>query len=197
MHPEARHFLGFIVAHYPEYFRNKRVLDVGAGDINGNNRMYFTNCEYHGNDVYPSPNVTIVSKTCDLPFEDHSFDTIISSECFEHDMYYAESLQRIVRMLKPGGLFLFTCATTGRAEHGTKRTSPECSFTCMLDDDAWCNYYKNLTEQDVQNAIPCKEVFGVNYSFYVNNRSKDLYFYGFTKDNESVIVPKMITYTPF
>ena len=37
----------------------------------------------------PARNVTIVSKTKDLPFEDASFDTIVSTECFEHDPEYA------------------------------------------------------------------------------------------------------------
>jgi hypothetical protein len=29
----------------PDFFINKRVLDVGSGDINGNNRFLFENCD--------------------------------------------------------------------------------------------------------------------------------------------------------
>jgi cyclopropane fatty-acyl-phospholipid synthase-like methyltransferase len=63
-----------------------------------------------------------VSKTKDLPFGNNTFDTIISSECFEHDPEYKESFIKIYNMLKPDGLFCFTCASTGRNEHGTRRT---------------------------------------------------------------------------
>ena len=77
-------------------------------------------------------------------------------------------------MLKPGGLFLFTCATTGRAEHGTRRTSPQDS---PLLDGIWADYYKNLTEEDI-----CK-IQGFTYTFpdgvfEIGNENFDLYFYG-------------------
>ena len=85
MHLEAKEFTLYVSSLFPNYFNNKKVLDVGSGDINGNNRFLFNNCEYVGNDVISAPNVTIVSKTKDLPFEDETFDTIISTECFEHD----------------------------------------------------------------------------------------------------------------
>lgn len=65
----------------------------------------FDNCEYDGNDVIQANNVTIVSKTKDLPFQDNTFDTIISTECFEHDPEYRESFSKIYKMLKPDGLF--------------------------------------------------------------------------------------------
>jgi len=112
MHEEARDFTIFVKKVFPEYFINKRVLDVGSGDINGNNRFLFENCHYDGNDVILAPNVTIVSKTKDLPFINNLFDTIISTECFEHDPEYKETFEKIYNMLKPDGLFCFTCAST-------------------------------------------------------------------------------------
>ena len=47
MHIEARDFTVFVKRIFGDYFMNKRVLDVGSGDINGNNRFLFENCEYH------------------------------------------------------------------------------------------------------------------------------------------------------
>ena len=67
MHPEDKHFTLFVKDLMPEMFVNKRVLDVGSGDINGNNRDLFENCAYDGNDVVEAMNVTVVSKTSDLP----------------------------------------------------------------------------------------------------------------------------------
>ena len=75
-------FTIFIKKLLPYYFDNKTVLDVGGGDINGNNRYLFTNCNYQANDVIDAENVTIISKTKDLQIEDEHFDTIISTECF-------------------------------------------------------------------------------------------------------------------
>lgn len=178
MHFEARHFTEYVKSLFPSYFYQKVVLDVGGGDVNGNNRELFDNCEYHSNDVVEAPNVTIVCETGKLTFANGTFDTIISTECFEHDMYYAESLKNIVRMLKPGGLFVFTCASTGRPEHGTLRTTPMDSYTVQQTANiAWHNYYKNLTAEDVVSVLPCDEIFE-SFAFYYHPHAKDLYFYG-------------------
>jgi len=177
MHPQAAHFLQFVKSVFPEYFKNKMILDVGSGDINGNNRYLFENCEYNGNDVIDAPNVTIVSKTKDLPFNDNFFDTIISSEAFEHDPEYKKSWLKIYDMLKPNGLFAFTCASTGRPEHGTERTSPKDSYGTIGGLQDMIDYYKNLTIQDLHKVLPLDEKFSEWRSYY-NPYSCDLYFFG-------------------
>jgi len=72
---------------------------------------------------------------------------------------------------------VFTCASVGREEHGTRRCGPEHSYTCFIGDIAWADYYKNLTTEDIKEAIPCDSIFS-SYAFYYNQVSKDLYFYG-------------------
>ena len=129
MHEQAKHFMSWAKSVLGDYFINKRVLDVGSGDINGNNRFLFDGCLYEGNDVIAAKNVTIVSKTKDLQIEDGTLDTIVSTECFEHDPEYEQSFNKIYKMLKPGGLFCFTCASINRPEHGTARTNPTASST--------------------------------------------------------------------
>lgn len=79
MHIQATNFTLFVKSIFPEYFNKKIVLDVGSGDINGNNRYLFKDCEYNGNDVVQAQNVTVVSKTKDLHFKSETFDTIIST----------------------------------------------------------------------------------------------------------------------
>ena len=153
MHPDARDFTVFVKKIVGDFFINKHVLDVGSGDINGNNRFLFENCEYNGNDVIEAPNVTIVSKTKDLPFQSNTFDTIVSTECFEHDPEYKESFLKIYDMLKPDGLFCFTCASTGRPEHGTRRTTPQDSYGTIGKLDDMSDYYKNLTELDLNEVL--------------------------------------------
>ena len=51
MHRKAIEFLSFIKSQLKDYFFDKRVLDVGSGDVNGNSRSLFENCNYEGNDV--------------------------------------------------------------------------------------------------------------------------------------------------
>jgi ubiquinone/menaquinone biosynthesis C-methylase UbiE len=185
MHWQAQNFTVFVKTILYMYFVDKIVLDVGSGDINGNNRFLFENCHYSGNDVCDAPNVTIVSKTKDLPFPDNTFDTIISTECFEHDPEYAESLKKIYKMLKPNGLFVFTCASTNRPEHGTKRTSPCDSYGTISNIDDMVDYYKNLTELDLNDVLNLQELFSA-YDTYYNSDSCDLYFVGIKKGENNL-----------
>lgn len=184
MHLQVKEFTLFVKKILADYFVNKKVLDVGSGDINGNNRYLFENCEYQGNDVIEANNVTIVSKTKDLPFEDNIFDTIISTECFEHDPEYKDSLIKIYKMLKPNGLFFFSCAGWGRPEHGTRRTTPNDSFGTIGNKEDMIDYYKNLTIYDVNEVLDLHNNFIVWDSYY-NMKSKDLYFVGIKKGDLS------------
>ena len=161
--------------------KDKFVLDIGSLDINGNNQEYFDNCNYIGVDIANGRNVDIVSKGHELGFPDQTFDIIISTECFEHDQYYEKTIQNIYRMLKSGGLLIFTCATTGRPEHGTRRTTPE-DAPLLQNDIEWSDYYKNLTEQDIRNIFNVENNFST-FEFSTNEISYDLYFYGFKKGN--------------
>jgi len=185
MHIQAKEFTLFVKSMLTDYFVNKKVLDVGSGDINGNNRNLFLNCEYNGNDVIQTKNVTIVSKTKDLPFEDNYFDTIVSTECFEHDPEYKLSFEKIYKMLKPNGLFFFSCASIGRPEHGTRRTTPNDSYGTIGGLSDMSDYYKNLTKQDLNDVLNLNECFS-SWDAYYNAQSYDLYFVGIKKDNINV-----------
>jgi SAM-dependent methyltransferase len=191
MHDQARKFTLFVKSILYGYFVDKTVLDVGSGDINGNNRFLFENCNYEGNDVIKANNVTIVSKTKDLPFGDNHFDTIISTECFEHDPEYKESILKIYKMLKPNGLFCFTCASTGRQEHGTTRTTPCDSYGTIGNLQDMCDYYKNLTESDLNDVLNLNDSF-VLWDTYYNSLTCDLYFFGIKKIGNDF--PKFVDY---
>lgn len=182
MHDQAKAFLVFVKSILGEHFRNKIVLDVGAGDINGNNRFLFENCHYEGNDVVSANNVTIVSKTKDLLFPNEQFDTIISSECFEHDPEYRESLKKIYAMLRPNGLFVFTCASTHRGEHGTRRTTPNDSYGTIANLADMSDYYKNLSKNDLNDVLNLDKCFSVWNTYYGSDMC-DLYFVGIKKPN--------------
>jgi len=148
-------------------------------DINGNNRFLFSGGTYIGIDPAEGRNVDVVCRGQDYTPEEQC-DVIISTECFEHDMHYAATLQNAVRILKPGGLLMFTCATTGRPEHGTIKTSPKDSGTTQIGDEEWGNYYKNLTEADIKDALDLDMIFS-SYAFEFNTSPYDMYFWGVTK----------------
>jgi hypothetical protein len=175
-HKEQIQYCTKIKNKLPHFFHSKKVLDIGSLDINGSNRYLFTNCEYLGIDIGEGKNVDLVCKGHEYSAPDATYDIVISTECFEHDMYYELTIKNAMRLLKSGGLFLFTCATTGRAEHGTKRSSPSCAPLLQETPD-WQDYYKNLTEEDIESIVDLEEVFS-EYEFEVNPISCDLYFYG-------------------
>lgn len=178
-HPEQQQWCLKVKQKFPAKFcKHPVVLDVGSLDINGNNRYLFE-CDYTyiGIDIGEGPNVTYVSKGHEFD-PSIQFDIVISTECFEHDQHWKETIKNCIRLLKPGGLFLFSCATTGRQEHGTSRTTPQDSpFTHKEFND----YYMNLTEYDIRQIQGFDDSFS-EMKFGTNNNTKDLYFYGIKKE---------------
>lgn len=159
---------------HPKKFENVSVLDIGSLDINGNNRYLFSGSySYIGVDLGPGKNVDVICRGHEFKSET-LFDVVISTECFEHDEYYHLSLKNMYDHLKSGGIFLFTCATTGRPEHGTRRKSP---YAAPYVGD----YYKNLTENDIRQVLDIDKLF-TEYEFQDRKTfPQDLYFYGIKK----------------
>ena len=174
-HPEQGNYLRSVRHRFVDRFNNCRVLDIGSLDINGNNRYLFSNYTYVGVDIGAGKNVDVVCRGHEYK-DDQPFDIVISSECFEHDEFWNLTIQNAINLLKPGGLLLFTCATTGRPEHGTRRTTPQDSpFTSQIEND----YYMNLTVKDIVNAIDMNQFS--QYSFEIVQGAmwpQDLYFWG-------------------
>lgn len=173
-HPEQRGFFNTMVAQFPDYFHDALVLEIGSLDINGSVRDFFTECFYTGVDLQEGPGVDLVGQGQDLDFKDGFFTTVVSAECFEHNPYWWDTFQNMTRMCN--GMVFFTCATHGRAEHGTSRTTPDNSpFTVAA---GW-NYYRNLGEGDFDPAYLADHYS--SWQFRVNDSSHDLYFYGVIK----------------
>jgi len=173
-HDEQMNFISSVRQLYSNKFSNTRVLEIGSLDINGSVRKFFNNCQYIGIDVGPGRGVDIVCEGQNFNEKDGTFDVIISCECFEHNPYWVETFQNMIRLCKSGGLIIMTCATEGRPEHGTLRSEPDSSPLTVKK--GW-SYYKNLTEQDFTNTFNLNDWFN-NFQFSVNNQSYDLYFVG-------------------
>lgn len=187
-HKEQRDYFETVRKRFPEVFINKKVLDIGSYDLNGTNSYLFENSTVLGLDIEEGPGVDIVCEAQKYDAPDESFDVIVSSECWEHNPYYKESLQNAVRMLKSGGFMLFACATTGRPVHGVGsmqqhmlETDPTWTVMPSAKHEDWqTEYYKNVTEEDVRDAIDVDEIFS-SYEFVVEESHCDLYFWGFKK----------------
>jgi SAM-dependent methyltransferase len=187
-HKEQVDYVNRIKSKFPNYFENQKVLGIGTFNVCGSEDEFFKNCDYSGLDLGPGPGVDIVCPAQDYDAPDETYDTIISCECFEHNPFYKETIVNAVRLLKKGGLFLFTCATTGRPVHGVKSLEDESKKKFVnwktmpnVSRENWDNeYYKNLTESDIRECIKIEDYFET-FEFEVEPEHCDLYFYGIKK----------------
>jgi SAM-dependent methyltransferase len=177
-HTAQVEYCNFVKSKFPEFFKNKRVIDFGSLDINGSNRQFFENCEYTGLDIGPGKNVDIVSRAHEYNAPDASYDVVVSTEMFEHDKFLHLSLPNMVRVLKPGGLFFWTCAAPGRLEHGTRRSEPTASPFTSQEGEGWDDFYENVDEAKVRAILDIDNLFR-EYSF--NILGCDIRFYGIKK----------------
>lgn len=179
-HQSQRAFIDSISKRFPNNFKQVRVLEIGSLNINGSVRDFFSDCEYTGVDIGPGPGVDVVYEGQKFPGDDRYYDTVISAECFEHNPYWFETFFNMWRMLKPGGLFVFTCATEGRQVHGTAQEDPKASPLTVAKN--W-NYYRNLTKEDFS---PLKLDWFFEQHEFSNNLHPwyDLYFWGIKRTKE-------------
>lgn len=175
-HPQQQAFCETVKARFPQYFSGTMVLDIGALDINGNNQVLFdAETLYLGLDIAEGRNVDIICPGHELGLPDATFDMVISTECLEHDRHWVATLNNAIRLLRPGGMLLMTCATTGRPEHGTRRTTPGDAPLLAEVDDEWADYYRNLDEHDVRAGIDVPAMFQFA-EFSIGHETCDLYF---------------------
>lgn len=168
MHLEVLKFISQIKVKYPQRFENADVLECGSQIINGSPRGMFTRGTYLGIDLGPGAGVDHICKAKDFNAP-NQFDVVITTEMLEHDIDWMLSLEAMYRNLKHNGLFIMTCATDRRREHGTKRTTPNASpFTP--------DYYGNISEAAFKIALE-PEKFS-EYKLQTVRGNEDLQFYG-------------------
>jgi tetratricopeptide (TPR) repeat protein len=176
MHWQQTEFVRSIRGLLPEYFEGASVLEFGSYDVNGSIRPLFSPRKYIGIDLVDGPGVDVVI-SADQFKSPERFDVCISCECFEHNPVFLEAFRNMIEHACAGGLVIFTCASEGRPEHGTSRTTPEDSPGTVKH--GW-EYYRNLTEADfaavdLDGAFTCHRFFRIS-------ASHDLYFVGFKRD---------------
>lgn len=149
------------------------IIEIGSYDVNGSIRSCFPRVNsYTGLDLMAGPGVDVVGSGHEYGVS-NTYDIAISCECFEHNPYWLETFINMIRITRPGGVVIFTCATRGRPEHGTARTD---EFSNPGGISQGWDYYRNLLRRDFERKIDMSRHFSV-YDFYVANHSKDLMFF--------------------
>lgn len=123
---EHEHFHRYVWA--ADLCTDLKVLDVASGDgygtyILSQRAQHVTGCEIDGPTVeaaqkkYRADNLEYKCADCtQLPFENDSFDVVVSFETIEHINNYKDFVKEVERVLKPNGLFI--CSTPEIHEFG-------------------------------------------------------------------------------
>ncbi len=114
---------GFLEAHASTGdVAGKRVLEVGALDVNGSPRRVLEPlgpAEYVGVDMREGPKVDRVCQASEIVdlYGPESFDVIVSTEMLEHAVDWWGAVSNMKRALRPGGLLLLTTRSPGFPLH--------------------------------------------------------------------------------
>jgi GT2 family glycosyltransferase len=170
LHREANQFIVSVKKEHPEYFKGKKVLEVGSLDINGSVRQFFEDCDYTGIDLCEGPGVDVVASVVRYLENNRGLehDVVISTEALEHDESWNYSLLAMNTLLKPNGLLLITCAAPNRWKHdadGSLYTS---------------GHYRNISVEDFASVLP-PNLFSKSYLGYRGDM-EDLYFAGIKRE---------------
>lgn len=96
-----------IILYAQKYIRGK-TLDLGAGLAKYRQIIQSKATEYITFDKKPGKNIDVVGDALNLPFSNHTFDTLISTQVLEHIEKPWIMVKEIYRVLKPGGICILT-----------------------------------------------------------------------------------------
>ncbi len=113
----TKRFCASIKDRLPDYFSRVFVLD--AGSANSDHNALFEESLYLGADIAEGHNVDLICSPHELDLPSDTFDVVMGTGCFEGDPQCAGTIRNLSRMLKPGGLFLFSCTATEKHVHQT------------------------------------------------------------------------------
>ena len=105
MHPNCMMLMSQFKQKYCVNIKGAKVLDVGSQNINGTFHDLFMDADYLGVDILPGSGVDVVCQRPDeFPFDDNSFDFVISGNTLEHCERPWNTIKEIARVLKHGGI---------------------------------------------------------------------------------------------
>ena len=100
-----------------EDFEGKKVLEVGSGTGRISQEIFSRKADLTILDI--GENLVrqvkeklnckgVVGDACCLPFDDNSFEVVISSECIEHTLTPQKAIEEMCRVCRPGGTVCVT-----------------------------------------------------------------------------------------
>ena len=93
---------------YGNKYIKGRTIDVGAGSAKYSDIIKTHASEYVAFDIMPGKNIDVVGDVLNMPFENDSFDTVISTQVLEHVEKPWVMVKEITRILKSGGVCLLS-----------------------------------------------------------------------------------------
>lgn len=105
MHKEAFRQMDVLLERYTK--TSPKVLDVGSYNVNGTYKPLLERrgWDYTGMDMVPGPNVDVVATgEYQFPFEDNSYDIVLTGSTMEHVKALWLWVPELVRVLKPNGM---------------------------------------------------------------------------------------------
>jgi SAM-dependent methyltransferase len=171
-HPQQQEFFVELARRFEGQFQEADcVLEVGSQNINGTVRGFFSGASsYIGLDLGLAKDVdwVIPGELVELP--EGWADICVTTECLEHCEAWQHVLLNMIRILRPGGLLIITCASLGRPAHGSIDSETESSpFTT--------SYYRNLGPDDIAEKVKINHYFD-KHCFELDPVAGDLYFWG-------------------
>ena len=114
MHTTAEKNALWFFEKYVNKENQTKILEIGSRGNSTIRNLKPDNSEYIGLDIEEGYNVDVISTDrYKLPFDDNTFDYVVSSSCFEHDECFWITYLEIIRILKPGGLFYLNAPSNG------------------------------------------------------------------------------------
>lgn len=164
MHPAAFEYVRDVVEKLPI---RKSVLEYGGKDVNGTVRHLFPDASYVSIDLLDGAGVDIVADAATFrPV--NAPDTVVCCEVLEHSAKWADIIAQAARVLEVDGVFIMTCATTGRAPHGVDGMQVQPG-----------EYYGNVEVNEMMSTLG---VYFSEYDLDVNTPAGDLYVTAFKSE---------------
>lgn len=138
MHAEAYQYVQSVVAQMET--SGKRVLEVGAYNVNGSVRPLFAGAHYHGIDVRAGPGVDEVVDVLEYT-PTKKYDIIVTTEMLEHCHAWPAVIAALRKAAKKNTTLIITCATNPRAPHGVDGG--------MVGTE----YYENINADDLRTVL--------------------------------------------
>lgn len=171
--------------------KNGNFLEIGSYLSSFNIRSLAPNgSNYVGVDLGSGPGVDVVlSDPYKLPFEDNSFDFVVSSSCFEHSEFFWLTYMEVMRVLKPTGLFYLNAPSNGDfhrfpvdcwrffpdsgnalsnwSRRNGMNTAVVEQYTSGQGNDIWCDYV-SIFIKDVDTIENYPNRIVTNFNDYTN-----------------------------